>query len=1174
VIQRVVTAVLCAALLLVQTAPAWASNTGSASGRVIDASTKAPIAGAKVTIVSPGASLTVTTTASGSYSFLSLAPDTYTLQISRDGYDPTSVPGITIFADQLSHNDVLMTPALKTIAATHSTSASSLVRSGTTSDVYSVNPAQQKAAKALGGSGSLDQAYSAIASVPGVSIPTGQQGWYQSVFIRGGDYDQVGYEFDGIPVLRQSDGAPITTLSVLGQQEVQVYTGGTPATSDSPGIAGYINQVIKTGTYPGYANVSAGVGGPSFYHKLSVEAGGSTPDRLFSYYVGIAGADETYRYGNQFNGVSDPNYWYPLGMETSDTSTGAYILDGSCGGASPCGPSNDWGATFGPGNSWTQAMNEDRESIVNLHFGIPHHHDQLRDDLQLLYSTGSIFTQFYASPYDIGLGNTPGTYDDGVVYTGQVYAPPNAGSFAVAPFPSSNECCGFDSPYPSDMRDGGSNSFSILKAQYQKNINDRSYMRLIGYSEYTNWFLNGPTSTNEPFGATLSDYEVLGHIFGGILSYSNQLSDKNLLTGQVSFQTQKLQTYNATFDTVFGDSSGQFGSNVASLTNGANCFNTAGQYASCYGAGSTIISPGNVPAAFSCAGAMATTPACDTPGEPQAQWLVTENGQNAQIDDVTPYFTAFSATDTWRPNDRWTVNIGARFDHFAYSLDDLENSSLYPARAFWFNAFNNEYCSAPNVPDVLGTFVGPGVACPAGYTELNQPGGEALVNSAGGMVSQNVLSPRIAATYVVDPTTVLRFSAGVYTRPAATSYHEYNTTQQDLPDFLSQFTSLNYTSPDHDVRADTSNNFDFSYEHRFPKSKLSLKVTPFYRTTDNQLEYLAISAIGGVLAGINVGTLRAYGTEVALSYGDFTQNGLAANLSYTYTNARTQYKDIPGTNGENLIDVMNESIEQYNSYTKGCSTQESAAICGGGIYAANGAAMLTNASGQSIANPYWNSAAQPLMNPNAWYTPYDVIPGPFSSANSYTVPNVASLVLNYKHNRWNITPSITYNDGSYYGSPLSMPGYVPQACTGIPANTPAAPGSTCGSGGAIYVPDPYTGKFDSMGSLREPSQLVGNLQLSYDLNSRMTITVIGNNLYNQCFQRGYAWDDPMACWYSSLPSNIMAPNGPGTQPGAFIAQSPPSQLLYPYGIWFNNTQVGITSAKQPVQVTVQLDIKL
>ncbi len=1212
---------------IAMTLPATAGTTGSLKGRVTDSVSHAPIAGATVAVKSASQIASVTTDASGNYTFISLDPDTYTLTVSHAGYDSQTQPGIAIFADQGNVVDVALVKTLKTIATTRATAGQSLVRSGTTSDVYSVNAAGQKAAKALGGSGSLDQAYSAIASVPGVSIPTGQQGWYQSVFIRGGDYDQVGYEFDGIPVLRQSDGAPITTLSVLGQQEVQVYTGGTPATSDSPGLAGYINQVIKTGTYPNYADASLGVGGPAFYHKASVEAGGATEDRNFSFYVGFAGANQQYRYGDQFNGVSNPLYFYPQAVPTTNLSYN--ILDGSCNGlydsmGNPLTPAacqaagHGYGFNYSPGASWTQQGNEDRENVVNFHFGFPHKHDSGRDDLQLLYVTGSIFTTYNSSSNFLGVPQTnfldANVANGGGYYTGPLYQTPNPAAFTSATFPSAEECCGLSSPIPLNQSDGGSNSYAIEKVQFQKNINDRSYLRAIGYSEYTNWFLNGPNSANQLFGATLADYEVLGHIFGGSLIYSNSLSNKHLITASVSYQTQKLQTYNATFDTVLStdpqqllENTGQFGNVAANLTNGSQCFDAAtGNYTSCYaliptassgGAlGGSVATPQGIggiagQTGFACPNP--TIPACAN----NAQFIMTENGQNAQVDNVTPYFTSFAITDSWHPDDRWSINIGARFDDFAYRLDNLESG--YPARAFWFNAYNNEHCSAPGVNNVEGT-IDPSsgaLSCPSGYTPMNTPG-YGLVNSAGGTTSQNVFSPRIAATFLASPNTVLRASAGVYARPAATSYHQYNTYQQDLPDFIAQFSALGYNSPDHDVRADTSDNFDFSYEHHFPGSKFSLKASPFYRTTSNQLQYLNISALGGTLAGINVGTLTSYGLELAVSYGDFSQNGWSGQLSYTYTNTHTRYKSLP--NGLNIIDVLNRSIEQYNSYTSACAANENAAQCGGGLYASNGAQTFTNTVSQggvvtgttTVQNPYWNAAPQALLNDSASYVPYDTIPSAFASANSYAVPDVAALVLNWKHNRLDVTPSFTYNSGSYYGSPLSVPGYIPQNCYQAPAAP--TPGVSCGgngafygtqyvsasngvpyqaSSGALFVPDPYTGQFDSLGALREPSQLVFNLQLSYDITPRMTLTIIGNNIYNKCFQRGYAWDSQDACWYSSLPSNVLAPNGPGSQPGAFLS-NPPQQLAYPYGVWFNNTQVGITSAIQPFALTVNLDFKL
>jgi len=79
------------------------------------------------------------------------------------------------------------------------------------------------------------------------------------------DYDQVGYEFDGVPVNRSFDNYASSSASSLGNAEVQVYTGANPANSEGQGLSGFVNQVIKTGTYPGYGTGSLGIGTPTFY---------------------------------------------------------------------------------------------------------------------------------------------------------------------------------------------------------------------------------------------------------------------------------------------------------------------------------------------------------------------------------------------------------------------------------------------------------------------------------------------------------------------------------------------------------------------------------------------------------------------------------------------------------------------------------------------------------------------------------------------------------------------------------------------------------------------------------------------------------------------------------------------------------------------------------------------
>ena len=451
-LKRIVALVILVAMPI----EARAGTTGTLRGRVVDAATHAPVPGATVTAVSPSQTAQTVSDSAGAFSFISLQPDTYTLNASKPGYDPQSTPGVTIVADQSATVALALQKTLRTIARTTSRSAQSLVHSGVTSDVFSINSAGQKAASTLSGSGSLTQAYGAIASAPGVNIPSNQQGWYQSVYIRGGDVDQVAYEFDGLPTTRQSDLAPIATLTSLGNQEVQVYTGGTPATSNSSGLAGYINQVIKTGTFPGYASADFGIGGPAFYHQATVEVAGATPDRMFSYYVGLSGTNQTFRYGDQFGGVSEPLYFYPLSVPSNNNVYN--ILDGS-GGKAP-----NYGFIAQPGYSYAQAADFDRENVVNLHIGIPHRDSPLRDDVQVLYVTGGIAAQFYSSANDIGYTPAVGAktgigypmpYLDSLYYGGPLMqAPDRKDVVTSASFPAARAAALAGSPIEPSNRDG------------------------------------------------------------------------------------------------------------------------------------------------------------------------------------------------------------------------------------------------------------------------------------------------------------------------------------------------------------------------------------------------------------------------------------------------------------------------------------------------------------------------------------------------------------------------------------------------------------------------------------------------------------------------------------------------------------------------------------------------
>ncbi len=1161
---------LVLALVLALGGVAHAGTTGTVRGRVVDADTHSGIAGASVSIVSPSQSATTKTDVHGDFVFISLQPDTYTVTVSAQGYELSSLPGLTVQADQLQNIALEARKSVTSLGTVRvKPRADSLVRPGTTSDVYSVNAATQRAVAAIAGTGGLNTAYSAISTSPGAYLPASQMGWNQMVYVRGGDVGDVSYELDGVPLTRASDLGTATGMSTLGQQEVQVYTGGTPAT-DSSALAGFINQVVKTGTFPGYANATIGLGFPTAYHDVSFEIGGATPDHLFSYYVGSEGLNQSYRYVDQFNGVSYPLVAYPIVIPSNN----GLAYDGS-------GPT-----TFVAGGANAVAATQNRETIGNFHLGVPHKHDGGRDDIQLLYVTGEIWSQGYDTQTDLGLiaygipqtyfGTSQLPYFDSVSYTGQLFAPPDPAQLSGYYQPSSPGQRPPLAPIPLQQYDGTDNGFSITKLQYQRNINDRSYLRFLGYSQYTNWFVNGPVSADLIYGAYNQDYETHSNVWGGALTYSDQLSSHNLITAGLSGETQKILTANR--DNFSGMVFNYVGNN-------GQCFDPAtGLYASCFASNGVI----QVSTPNTIAGAQAQFPvaAPPPPGSPAAaagaRWLVTDSGLSGTDDRVVPTSYAASIGDHWHANDRLNVDAGLRVEQYQFSLPNTVSG--YPARAFWFDAWNRENCFIPGqafitplgIDPASGASIGP-LGTPTSCASL---GGVPLVNQSPASVSYTVWEPRVGATYTINADTVLRASAGRYAQAPLSTYQQFNTYQQNLASFLGQFLPYGYNSPYHKETPEYSNSYDLSLEKHIRGTDESYKITPFYRSTQDQIQLTPIGP-QGVFSAINSDVEHNSGVEFTFRKGDFGREGLSYQVGYTYTNSVIRYNDLG--NGLNAIDTQNSYIQLYNSYTSACASATpttsviaaQSAPCGiyGNLFSQPTFPAL--GGGPAIVNPYYNQKLQPLLARNGWYTPYTVVPFPLQGANGYALPNNLNVVVNYKTHGLTLTPSATFTAGSKYGSPLQWMGYDPSACG---ATLPVAPGATSGpantqtctlNNGLVFIPDAYTGQFDAQGAFVQPSQLVVNMQIAYQVTPRVGFTATMMNLIDHCYQRGYPWDSSVSCSYAQLASNHL----PGAGNWVPLA-SAPLQLRYPYGTYGSGINNGYVATKMPFNAVVSMEVKL
>jgi hypothetical protein len=1222
-------------------ARALAGTTGGVSGRVVDANTSVAVEGAKVTIVSPAQSAMTTTDAAGRFTFVSLAPDSYTLSIEKDGYEALSFAGISVQADTQQTLPFTMRKTLRTIGRVTTRSNGDLVRPGTTADVYSVNAAQQDRVSALGGGGNLNSAYSAIASVAGAYVPPNQSGYEQTVHIRGGDSDQVGYEFDGIPINRGFDNAPSGSTSSLGQQELQVYTGASPANSEAQGLAGFVNQVIKTGTYPGTEEANVALGTPTFYHSASIELGGANQARTFSYYVALGGFNQDHRYADQFNGSSVSDEFGTVLFTCPSPASIATLPSCFTNGHQNLGQAGSPGYALGPliygGGSTATIVNfADRNTVVNLHFGIPHKNG-LKDDVQLLYNNDELYSTLASSALDEGLNNVaafnqyagapPGNalhYSDSWQYTGQLgaFLPGNYASLVVPYlFPSSPTNRQFDGNIPFDARDVQLNQQGIVKLQYQKNFSSEAYLRIYGYTYYSNYIGTGPDSSADDgyqtSGYDYGDYELSAHTRGLSATFADQLGSRNLLEAQGSFTTSNaLRMYN---EQMFN-----YGDQFAVLVNRNDL--TSG---TCYALATpgapvpTTCDPGDtIPvatpptfatlSAIGCAtrgGAYCTYSSGAVPqqvsgltcGTGPCAYYVVENGQYGEYNVVKPIFTGYSLTDQYKPTDRLSLNLGVRLDNYTFIGADTTGT---PARAFWFNAYNKDTCfdaTTGQLADKTTLGVPISAACStagSAYQPLN------LQNASEQRFDYEVLQPRLGATYTVDPNTVLRASYGKYNEQPSSAYQQYSALQQNLPDFLApEFYAYGFATPGHPVRPSVSYNADFSLEHAFKGTDLSFKLTPFYRKTHDQEENFYLNPTAGLVSGFNIGEQTSEGFEFALNKGDFGRNGFASQLSFAYTNSYVKYSAL--SNGSSVVSPINGDIETYNSYTSYCAAHAADPKCGGvsasgapnvtpdgsgspasPCYSTAGAPVACSAPG-AVANPYWNAPPQPLLDPNGNYVPYSIFPaGIGTGANSFEYPYVATLLLNFKHDRFSMTPSLQFEAGNRYGAPETTPGIDPAsgcaALTTSTANDPRYPygaaggapydGATC-AGQLNAIPDPYTGKFDAIGAFREPAELLANLRLSYAATKNLEVVATFANIINRCFAGQKTaftyYESPQVCSYGSL-TNFESPVGNVYNPGDNVQ----TFLRYPYEPSFGSYNDNGSSLIAPFSAYVSLRLKL
>jgi hypothetical protein len=1031
-----------------------AGVTGSISGHVTDERNN-PVAGVKIAVASPSQEVTTQSDARGFYSVLSLSPDTYSITASKDGFDTSTLSGVTVQTNQTATANIALRPSAKTLGKVVTTATASVVSKTVTGDLYAVSASAIRSYQgSAGGSETLYSQNAVAGSLPGVVRTVGTGGGYGgngSLSFRGGSNDQIGFELEGIPLNRGFDAANATSFVTNGLASLEVYTGGEPADAGRS-MSGYINEVYRRGSYPGGADFTAIVGSPTFNHTLQADVYGSTPDRRFTYFVSTLATNSDYNFVNRSN-LDNTSIHVPA----NDPGCGAFnaqlfantnpSLDGGFWQIN-CSAAQTMNMPISQG-SWQSFVNPSsaiRDTVTNLHWSI--NHNGLQDDIQGLYVVGGTGNPFlYAGTgldpvlYSEGTGGSTNAagqliWPTGTPYIGPINQPFNAAAFGQYTWPSSGGGTGAIPPLYVDSQ---STQQSIAKLGYTRSFTSSSFLRFYAYALYSAW--NFDQATNGFLGDSF--YQLHDNATGFTLNYQNQINAQNLIRFDADYTKDVTLRYNYAAN-FFPDGTQQCALPGFSLKDGPAAYDTNG-----CSAGENVI----------------------TVGAPFAYW-----------NNINPVNTDVALVDNLRPSDKFLFDLGLRWDHFSVPLmplkitgpngiaEQAQNQFGFCLHGYAYSAgepcngflTNLQAANAPGLPNV-------------------GPGGGAWTDVTGSQ-EYYYLSPRFGATYTLSPQQVLRFSAGRYVQQPETFGNEYigapyfgaNATVSVLNRF---YDPLGFLAV-HNLVPQDSTNFDLSFEQDFGRG-ISAKITPYTRVTRGQILSIPVNPLQPTfVTGYNFGAAQIKGVEFLLAKAQSGHDGLNGTLSATYTDSKIRFeRTLPGTG--NVIDVIN----------------------GIGI---NGQCTGTGICGY---NKYYGTN-YPLEDPNGFYSPSLAL-SPGSTGPSYDVAWVINLNMDERIQGWDILPNFNYQSGNPYGDPQSFPDQHcnPTVAGGVfPGCIPLPAGVTVPLGG--NGPDPYTGQFDQYGSLKGPSWLTMNLGISHNIGANTKASFLWTNVFTVVHNKGYAWELP------------------------------------------------------------------
>ncbi len=174
-----------------------------------------------------------------------------------------------------------------------------------------------------------------------------------------------------------------------------------------------------------------------------------------------------------------------------------------------------------------------------------------------------------------------------------------------------------------------------------------------------------------------------------------------------------------------------------------------------------------------------------------------------------------------------------------------------------------------------------------------------------GSYGQSAWSPRLAFSYSMNPSTVIRGSYGVTSTFVPAAYF-YNASPNGTD---AGFRNEDPYAPGAYVSPELNHNVDLSLEKQFADNQTSLRVTPYYHTTSNKLAYYrnfvvqpdgTIKFTGPSLPKTG-GAAKNFGIELGLNHLEQGTNALSWFLSGTYENSLSSSQSLGAIN--NFTDV-------------------------------------------------------------------------------------------------------------------------------------------------------------------------------------------------------------------------------------------------------------------------------